>query len=119
MRRREFAGLLSVLAACHPVTALAQSKAKAKIAVIGSLDQGAIDAFKNSLREFGLVDGETITIIGKPASAASPKAVSKTISNLISQNIDLIFASRAVAGALRPSVQPNFCSPCISAVTRA
>ena len=84
--------------AAWPFAAIAQSKAIARIAIIGSLDQGAINAFKDGLREFGLVEGETIIILGSPASAASPEEVSKSVSNFISQKIDLIFASGAVAG---------------------
>jgi putative tryptophan/tyrosine transport system substrate-binding protein len=97
MRRREFMSLVAATAAC-PFAAIAQSKAIARIAIIGSLGQSAIDALKDGLREFGLVDGETIIVVGSPASAASPEAVSKAVSNLISQRIDLIFASGAVAG---------------------
>jgi putative tryptophan/tyrosine transport system substrate-binding protein len=97
MRRREFMSLVTATAA-WPFAAVAQSKAIARIAVIGSLDQGAINAFKDGLREFGLVEGETIIILGSPASAASPEEVSKSVSNFISQKIDLIIASGAVAG---------------------
>ena len=64
--------------AAWPFAAIAQSKAIARIAIIGSLSQSAVNAFKDGLREFGLVDGETIIIVGSPASAASPEAVSKT-----------------------------------------
>jgi len=87
MRRRDFISLLSVTAA-YAFPAIAQSKAIPRIAIIGSLNQGAIDALKDSLREFGLVDSETIIVVGSPASAASPDAVSKTVSTLISQIID-------------------------------
>jgi len=97
MRRREFLGLVSVVAAC-PVTALAQSKTIPRIGIIGSLNQNAVDSFKDGLREFGLVDGETILILGGPASAVTSEAVSKAVSHLISQKIDVIFASGAVAG---------------------
>ena len=97
MRRRDFLNLVTATAA-YPFAAIAQSKAVARIAIVGSLGQSAIDAIKDGLREFGLVDGETIIVVGDPASAASPEAVSKTVSNLISQRIDLIFASGAVAG---------------------
>jgi putative ABC transport system substrate-binding protein len=76
----------------------AQSNPVPRIAVIGSLNQEAIDALKEGLRQLGFVDGKTIIVIGSPASAASPEAVSKTVSNLISQKIDLIFASGALAG---------------------
>ena len=89
---------LATATAAWPFAAVAQSKAIARIAIIGSLDQGAINAFKDGLREFGLVEGETIIILGSPASAASPEEVSKSVSNFISQKIDLIFASGAVAG---------------------
>ncbi|MBR1152494.1 ABC transporter substrate-binding protein [Bradyrhizobium sp. JYMT SZCCT0428] len=84
--------------AIWPIAAIAQSKAIAKIAIIGSLNQTAINVFKDGLREFGFVEGETIIILGSPASAASPEEVSKSVSNFISQKIDLIFASGAVAG---------------------
>lgn len=97
MRRRDFMSLVSAAAACS-FPAIAQSNVIPKIAIIGSLGQTAIDALKDGLREFGFVDGETIIIVGSPASATSPEAVSKTVSNLISQKIDLIFASGALAG---------------------
>lgn len=97
MRRRDFLSLVTATATC-PFAAIAQSKAVARIGIIGSLGQSAIDAFKDGLREFGLVDGETIIVVGDPASAASPETVSETVSNLISQKIDLIFASGALAG---------------------
>jgi putative tryptophan/tyrosine transport system substrate-binding protein len=97
MRRRDFLGLVSVVAA-RPVTALALSTTIPRIGIIGSLGQTAIDAFKDGLRELGLVDGETILILGGPASAVTPEAVSKAVSHLISQKIDVIFASGAVAG---------------------
>jgi len=99
MRRRDFMSLVSATAACS-FPAIAQSNVIPRIAIIGSLDQGAIDALKDSLRQFGFVDGETIIIVGSPASAASPEAVSKTVSNLISQKVDLIFASGALAGRI-------------------
>ena len=91
-------GLVAAAAACP--FAAAQSKGVARIAIIGSLNQSAIDAFKDGLREFGLIEGEKIIVIGSPASAASPEEVSKAVSNLISQKIDLIFASGAVAGKI-------------------
>jgi putative ABC transport system substrate-binding protein len=97
MRRRDFLSFLSVVSAC-PVTALAQSKAIPRIGIIGSLGQAAVDAFKDGLRERGFTDGETVLVLGGPASAATPEEVSKTVSHLISQNIDVIFASGAVAG---------------------
>jgi putative ABC transport system substrate-binding protein len=99
MRRRDFMSLVSAAAACS-FPAIAQSNIIPRIAIIGSLGQGAIDALKDGLRQFGFVDGETIIIVGSPASAASPEAVSKTVSNLISQKIDLIFASGALAGRI-------------------
>lgn len=97
MRRRQFiSGLVGT--AAWPFGAIAQSKAIPTVAIVGSLDQEAIDTVKDGLREFSFVNGETIIVIGSPASAASPEEVSKTVSNFISQNIDLIFASGAVAG---------------------
>jgi putative ABC transport system substrate-binding protein len=91
--------LFSATAACT-FPAIAQSNAIPRIAVIGSLGQRAIDALKDGLRQFEFVDGETIIIVGSPASAASPEAVTKTVSILISQKIDLIFASGALAGKI-------------------
>src|SRR5947208_2744431 len=97
MRRRQVLSLLTVLAA-YPALTLAQSKGIPKVGIVGSLNQGAIDAFKEGLRESGLIDGDTVVILGGPASAASPQAVSKSGSDFISQGIELIFASGAVAG---------------------
>jgi putative ABC transport system substrate-binding protein len=99
MRRRDFMSLVSATAACT-FPAIAQSNPIPRVAIIGSLDQGAIDALNEGLRQFGFVDGETIIIVGSPASAASPEAVSETVSNLISQRIDVIFASGALAGKI-------------------
>ena len=99
MQRRKFIGLIVATAAC-PFAAIAQSKGMARIAILGSLNQNAINIFKEGLREFGLIEGETIIVIGTPASAASPEEVSKAVSDLISQKIDLIFASGAVAGKI-------------------
>jgi putative ABC transport system substrate-binding protein len=97
MRRRQVLTLLSVLAA-YPAAALAQSKSIPKIGIVGSLNQRAIDEFKDGLRDLGLVDGDTVVVVGDPASAASPEAVSRTVSHFISQGISVIFASGAVAG---------------------
>src|SRR5215475_12788021 len=97
MRRRQVLSLLSIFAV-YPAATLAQSKSVPKIGIVGSLDQGAIDAFKEGLRESGLIDGDTVVIVGEPASAASPEVVSKSVSKFISQGIELIFASGAVAG---------------------
>ena len=97
MRRRQVLRLLSVLAA-YPATSLAQAKHIPKIGIVGSLNQRAINEFKDGLRELGLVDGDTVVVLGDPASAASPEAVSRTVSQFISQGIDVIFASGAVAG---------------------
>jgi hypothetical protein len=58
---------------------MAQSKAVPIVA--------EIDTVKDDLREFGLVNGETIMVIGSPASVASHGAVSKMLSNFISQSI--------------------------------
>lgn len=97
MRRRQVLSLLSVLAV-FPTNAIAQSKGIPKIGIVGSLGQSTIDEFKDGLRELGLVDGDTVVVLGDPASAASPEAVSRTVSHFISQGIDVIFASGAVAG---------------------
>lgn len=97
MKRRDFMSLVTATAACS-LPAIARAKPIARIAIVGSLNQGAIDAVKDGLRDFGFVDGETIIVLGSPASAASPEEVFETLSNLISQNIDVIFASGAVAG---------------------
>jgi putative ABC transport system substrate-binding protein len=97
MRRRDFLCFLGVLSA-GPVTALAQSKAIPKIAIIGSIGQPAVDAFKERLHDQGFDDGDTILILGGPVSATTSKEVSMMVSHLMSQNIDVIFASGAVAG---------------------
>src|SRR6478736_3170768 len=97
MKRRAFiAGLGSATA--WSLVAHAQSRAVPKIGIIGSLSQNAIDAFKDGLREYGLTDDNAIIVLGKPASAAPPESIAKTISDLILKNVDLIFASGAVAG---------------------
>jgi putative tryptophan/tyrosine transport system substrate-binding protein len=97
MKRRNFIRLVGFWAASS-VAALAQSKAVPAIAVVGSFGQGAIDALKDGLQEFGFIDRKTIVVLGSPAIAASPEAVSEMLSDLIAQNIDVIFASGAVAG---------------------
>src|SRR5450631_3370821 len=90
MRRRDFISLLSVTAA-YTFPAIAQSKAIPRIAIIGSLNQGAIDALKDSLREFGLVDSETIIVVGAPAGALPREGLSKRFSPLISKIIFCFF----------------------------
>lgn len=97
MRRRQLLSLLGGLT-IYPANALAESKRIPRVGIVGSLGQETIDAFKDGLREFGLIDGDTVVVLGEPASAASPEAVSKTISHFVSQGIDVIFASGAVAG---------------------
>jgi putative tryptophan/tyrosine transport system substrate-binding protein len=95
MKRRDLLGLVLL---AFPADAIAQSKGIPRIGIVGSLNQGAIDGFKDGLGKFGLFEGKTIVVLGDPASAASPAAVSKTVSHFISQEIDVIFASGAVAG---------------------
>jgi putative tryptophan/tyrosine transport system substrate-binding protein len=95
MRRREFIGLIGG-ATAWPLAAHAQSKAIPKLAIIGSLGQLTVDALKAGLREFGWVDGETIAILGGPAATVEPEAVS----NLVTQKVDVIFASGALAGRM-------------------
>lgn len=116
MQRREFTQLsvLSLLWASRPFALIAQSKATPTVAIVGSLDQEAIDTVKDGLREFGFVSGETITVIGGPASAASPAAVSSMLSNFISQNVDLIFASGAVAGRAAKAATSTIPIVCIT-----
>src|SRR4051812_13363069 len=99
MRRRQFIGVV-VATVAYPVAAIAQLNRAPRIAIIGSLNQGAINTLKDGLRQFGFADGETIMVVGSPASAASPEELSKTVSDLISQKIDLIFASGALAGRI-------------------
>jgi putative tryptophan/tyrosine transport system substrate-binding protein len=113
MRRRQVLSLLSVLAV-YPANALAQSKAIPKIGIVGSLGQETIDAFKDGLRELGLIDGETVVVLGDPTSAASPEAVSKTVSHFISQGIDVIFASGAVAGKVAKNTTSTIPIVCLT-----
>jgi hypothetical protein len=94
MRRREFIGLIGG-ATVLPLAAHAQSKAIPRIAIIGSLGQNSVNALKEGLRGFGLVDEATIIVVGGPATTVTPEAVSAAVSNLISQKIDVIFASGA------------------------
>jgi putative tryptophan/tyrosine transport system substrate-binding protein len=97
MRRRDFISLVGATAACT-FSAIAQSKTTPRIAIIGSLGQFAVNALKEGLREFDLVDGETIIIVGGPTTTVRPEAISGVVANLISQKIDVIFASGALAG---------------------
>jgi putative ABC transport system substrate-binding protein len=97
MRRREFIGLIGG-ATVLPLAAYAQSKAIPRIAIIGSLGQNSVNALKEGLRGFGLVDEATIIVVGGPATTVTPEAVSAAVSNLISQKIDVIFAPGALAG---------------------
>jgi putative tryptophan/tyrosine transport system substrate-binding protein len=99
MRRREFIGLIGG-ATVLPLAAHAQSKAIPRIAIIGSLGQNSVNALKEGLRGFGLVDEVTIIVVGGPATTVTPEAVSAAVFNLISQKIDVIFASGALAGRI-------------------
>lgn len=100
MRRREFAQLsaLALLWATRPIAALAQSKEVPTIAVVGSFGPGVIETLSDGLQEFGFINGKTILVLGSPASAASPETVSKMLSDVMAKNVDVIFASGAVAG---------------------
>jgi putative ABC transport system substrate-binding protein len=77
---------------------MAQSKAVPTVAIVGSFGPGVIETLNDGLQEFGFIDGKTVVVLGSPASAASPEAVSKMLSDVIAKNIDVIFASGAVAG---------------------
>jgi putative ABC transport system substrate-binding protein len=96
MKRRAFIAGAGA-AAAWPLTAFAQPKAIPRIGIVGSLGQRAVDSFKNGLRDFGLIENETIVVLGGPGNPDNG-AVAKAVSDFISQKIDLIFASGAVAG---------------------
>jgi putative ABC transport system substrate-binding protein len=85
-----------------------------KIGIVGSLNQRAIDEFKDGLRDFGLVDGDTVEVVGSPASAASPEAVSRIVSDYISQGVTVIFASGAVAGKAAKSATSTIPIVCLT-----
>jgi putative tryptophan/tyrosine transport system substrate-binding protein len=67
MRRREFISLLGGAAAAWPLSASAQQTGKvSRIGYLGassaSLERRALDAFRQTLRDLGHVEGENITI---------------------------------------------------------
>ncbi|WP_407123115.1 ABC transporter substrate-binding protein [Bradyrhizobium sp. STM 3561] len=103
----------SVFAAYSAAT-LAQSKSIPKVGIVGSLNQRAIDEFKGGLRDFGLIDGDSVLVVGNPASAASPQAVSRTVSDFISQGMNVIFASGAVAGKAAKSATSTIPIVCLT-----
>jgi putative ABC transport system substrate-binding protein len=98
MKRREFIAGTGATAV-WPLVAAAQSKVIPKIGIVGTLGQPAVDAFKDGLRNFGLIDGQTIAVLGG-AGAQAPEAVARTVADFVSQKIDVIFASGAVAGKM-------------------
>jgi putative ABC transport system substrate-binding protein len=98
MRRREFiAGTAAT--AVWPLVVSAQSKVIPQIGIVGTLGQPAVDAFKDGLRDFGLIDGRTIVVLGD-AGMHPPDVVAKSVADFVSKKIDVIFASGAVAGKL-------------------
>lgn len=98
MKRREFIAGTGATAV-WPLVAAAQSKILPKIGIVGTLGQPAFDAFKDGLRDFGLIDGQTIVVLGD-AGAQAPDAVAKTVADFVTKKIDVIFASGAVAGKI-------------------
>ena len=67
MRRREFISLLGGAAAAWPLSASAQQTGKvSRIGYLGassaSLERRDLDAFRQTLRDLGYVEGENITI---------------------------------------------------------
>lgn len=99
MRRREFLAGSGAAAVWPLVAAAAQSKVIPRIGIAGTLGPPAVDAFKEGLRDFGFIEGETIVVLGG-AGTQAPEAVETIVSDFISKNIDVIFASGAVAGKI-------------------
>ena len=112
MERRECIFLIGT-AAFWSVAALAQSKAPPQIAIVGSLGQGALDSFNDGLREFGLIDKKTVILVGGPGIVAR-NALAKQISDAIAKNVDLIFASGALAGSLAKDATSTIPIVCIT-----
>jgi putative ABC transport system substrate-binding protein len=99
MRRRVFLAGSGASAVWPLVAAAAPSKIIPKIGIAGTLGPPAVDAFKRGLRDFGFIEGETIVVLGG-AGAQAPEIVETIVSDFISNNIDVIFASGAVAGKI-------------------
>ena len=99
MRRREFLAGSGAAAVWPLVAAAAQSKVIPRIGIAGTLGPPAVGAFKDGLRDFGFIEGETIVVLGG-AGTQAPEAVETIVSDFTSKNIDVIFASGAVAGKI-------------------
>jgi putative tryptophan/tyrosine transport system substrate-binding protein len=73
MKRREFIGVLAGMATAWPVAARAQ-KSTARIALLGSGSAGSsgvfVDAFKEGLREHGLIEGQHYVLDARWAEGA-------------------------------------------------
>jgi putative ABC transport system substrate-binding protein len=92
MKRREFIGLIGG-AAAWPVAAGAQQPRQVfRIALLGS-DGGVFDAvFVDSLRAYGLLEGQNLSIQRRAAST-DRQLIPDMVADMVRQNVDVIVAN--------------------------
>jgi ABC-type uncharacterized transport system substrate-binding protein len=100
MRRREFFALLGG-AAAWPITGHAQTPQKMpRIGMISSGNQATygrhVEAFRQSLREFGYVDGQTIALEVRWAEG-SVNRLSGLVAELVHLNVDVLVIANGLA----------------------
>jgi putative ABC transport system substrate-binding protein len=96
MKRRAFLTGISATLAAWPRATWSQNKRLPKLGIVGSIGPGAVEALKAGLREAGLIEGQSIAILGE-AGRFDKTAVNAVISDLIAKQVDVIFASGTLA----------------------
>jgi putative ABC transport system substrate-binding protein len=84
---------MMALAAALASTRVAAQKKIPTIGIFGMMGPGAVAALKEGLRDQGLTEGQTITIVGGPATDPGPEAMSDRLAELLATPVDLIFVS--------------------------
>src|SRR5688500_12371620 len=105
MRRREFVTLLSGAAVAWPRTARAQQPGKLPtIGFVGTTSQSAwsswTSAFEQRLREFGWIDGRTITVEYRWAEGRSER-FAEIAAEFVRLKVDVIVAGGAAIVAAK------------------
>jgi len=92
MRRRDFITLVGGTALAWPLEAGAQQQKQVfRIGFLGT-DGGAADAiFVNSLRAYGLVEGQNLSI--ERRATTEPQLIPGMVADIIRQNVDVIVAN--------------------------
>ena len=98
MERREFIKLIGgVTAAAWPVASHAQSKALPKVGILGPISSSAVAMFLQGMLDLGLIDGESIVVQGGHTGVGQPDQLTALASELVSNKVDVIFASGSQA----------------------